>query len=346
MAAAFLMFLLMHIEAQAQTYSILMGTVTEVHSRYLVITSNESGTIQLRVGRRTVYPNRIPIVGDKVKVEYLITRGVYMGYSVAILESGEKEIKPQRKVIESQAQVPSREQTEWLLGLWKGIVPGKSETRLLEILTIKRIDDRKMEGKANHGMTGQKMNPIAMTMISEQDGTIQISFTTPAQNKIKLKKASENRMEGSFETKDGKQRTIRFWKEDVIPNIRLELKNYLGTWQGRWSETESIESFDAKVTIAYIDGSAASVRYERETIRQHYKDSKTGESGVREHEATWSWHHATVTPKGTIEYPSGDGKRIFIFELSSDQNSLLGQEKGVTPSNPNFHRRIELSRMK
>jgi len=346
MATAFLMFLLIHIEAQAQTYSILMGTVTEVHSRYLVITSDEGGIIQLRIGRRTVYPSRIPVVGDKVKVEYLISRGVYIGYSVAILESVKKEIEPQKKVIESQDQVPSREQTDWLLGLWKGILPGKSEIRLLEILTIKKVNDRKMEGKANHGMTGQKMNPITLTLISEQDGTIQISFATPAQNKIKLKKASENRMEGLFETKDGKQLTIRFWKEDVIANIRPELKNYLGTWQGRWSETESIESFDAKVTIAYIDGSAASVRSERETIRQHYKDSKTGESGVREHEATWSWHHATVTPKGTIEHPSRDGKRIFIFELSSDQNSLLGQEKGVTPSNLNFHRRIKLSHVK
>lgn len=78
MTIAFLIFMLMHIEAQAQTYSILTGTVTEVHSKYLVIASDEGGIIQLRVGMRTVYPTRIPAVGDKVKVEYLLNREVYI----------------------------------------------------------------------------------------------------------------------------------------------------------------------------------------------------------------------------------------------------------------------------
>jgi hypothetical protein len=177
MTIAFLIFMLMHIEVQAQTYSILTGTVTEVHSRYLVIRSDDGGIIQLRVGTRTVYPTRIPAVGDKVKVEYLLNREVHIGYSVAILESPRKDIGPQKKVIESQTKLPSQEQTEWLLGLWKGILPGKSKTRLLDILTIKRVDGRKMEAKGNYGMASQEMNPITMTLLPEQNSIIQISFT-------------------------------------------------------------------------------------------------------------------------------------------------------------------------
>ena len=73
----FIIFMLLHIEAQAQSYSILTGIVTEFQRRGLVVKSDEGGIVQLKLGRRTVYPNRIPAVGDKVKVEYSIIRGVY-----------------------------------------------------------------------------------------------------------------------------------------------------------------------------------------------------------------------------------------------------------------------------
>ena len=73
----FIILILLHIEAQAQSYSILTGIVTGSHRRALVVKSDEGGIVRLRVGRRTVYPNRIPAVGDKVKVEYSIIRGVY-----------------------------------------------------------------------------------------------------------------------------------------------------------------------------------------------------------------------------------------------------------------------------
>jgi hypothetical protein len=103
----FLMFILLRIEAQAQSYSILTGIVTEFHGKVLVVKSEEGGVIQLRVGWRTVYPNRIPAVGDKVKVEYSILRGVYVGYSVAILEGTRKEIELQKMVMEKPPPLPS-----------------------------------------------------------------------------------------------------------------------------------------------------------------------------------------------------------------------------------------------
>jgi len=127
--ATFIIFLLLNFEAQAQNYSILTGTVTEVHWRWLVIQSNDGGVVQLRVGRKTVYPNRIPAVGDKVKVEYLIIRGVYVGYSVAILENEKKEMESQKKVVESRPQLSSSlpPKISGLVGKWEGFWDNKKD---------------------------------------------------------------------------------------------------------------------------------------------------------------------------------------------------------------------------
>lgn len=87
-----------------------------------MVKSDEGKVVQLRVGWRTVYPNRVPTVGDKVKVKYSIIRRVYIGYSVTILENTKKEIEPQRKVIESPPPLPSRPSPEisGLVGKWGG----------------------------------------------------------------------------------------------------------------------------------------------------------------------------------------------------------------------------------
>jgi len=118
----FIIFILLHIEAKAQSYSILTGIVTEFHGRGLVVKSDEGGVVQLRVGRRTVYPNRVPGVGDKVKVEYSIIRGVYVGYSVTILENTKKEMEPQKKVIENRPPLSSNLSLgiSGFVGKWEG----------------------------------------------------------------------------------------------------------------------------------------------------------------------------------------------------------------------------------
>jgi len=66
--ATFIIFLLLATEGHAQNYSILTGTVDEINWRWLVIETNDSRIVPFRVGRNTVYYNRIPAVGDKVKV--------------------------------------------------------------------------------------------------------------------------------------------------------------------------------------------------------------------------------------------------------------------------------------
>jgi hypothetical protein len=144
---AFVIFLLLHVEVQAQSYSILTGTVTEFYWRWLVIKSNDGGVVQLRVGRKTVYPNRIPAVGDKVKVEYLIIRGVHVGYSVAILENEKKEIEPQKKVIESRPQLSSNRPPEitGFVGKWQGFWDDKKDYGF--ILAIANVNSRAAEVK-------------------------------------------------------------------------------------------------------------------------------------------------------------------------------------------------------
>ncbi len=125
----FIIFLLLTIEGRAQNYSILTGTVTEVYWRWLVIEINDGRIVQLRVGRKTVYPNRLPAVGDKVKVEYLIVRGVHVGYSVAIQDTEKKEMESQKKVVESRPQLPSNlpPKISGFVGKWEGFWDNKKD---------------------------------------------------------------------------------------------------------------------------------------------------------------------------------------------------------------------------
>jgi hypothetical protein len=118
----FIISLLLHIEAQAQSYSVLTGIVTEFHRGRLVVKSDDGGGVQLRVGRKTVYPNRIPAVGDKVKVEYSMIRGAYVGYSVTILENMKKQMDPQKKVMEKRPPLSSDLPPEIssFVGKWEG----------------------------------------------------------------------------------------------------------------------------------------------------------------------------------------------------------------------------------
>jgi hypothetical protein len=85
----------------------LTGTVTEFHRRSLTIKSDDGGIVPVRVGRKTVYPNGTPAVGDRVKVEYSIVRGAFVGFSVAIVENAKKIDEPQKKVIERRPPLSS-----------------------------------------------------------------------------------------------------------------------------------------------------------------------------------------------------------------------------------------------
>jgi hypothetical protein len=148
----FIFFLLLTIEGQAQNYSILTGTVTEVQWRWLVIETKDSRIVQLRVGRNTVYLNRIPAVGDKVKVEYLIVRGVHIGYSVAVTDNVREEMGSQKKVVESPPQKLSSNlpaKTPDFSGKWEGFWDNKKDYRFT--LTIANVNseiaDVKYESK-------------------------------------------------------------------------------------------------------------------------------------------------------------------------------------------------------
>ena len=124
-----IIFLLLSIEGQAQNYSILTGTVTQISSRWLVIVSSDGRTVPLRVGWRTVYSDRIPFVGDRVRVEYLVDRGVNVGYSVAILDKVKEEMEPRKKVVESRPQPPSNlpSKISGFVGKWEGFWDNKKE---------------------------------------------------------------------------------------------------------------------------------------------------------------------------------------------------------------------------
>lgn len=131
--AAFIIFLALNIEAQTQTFSTLIGVVTDVKSRWLGVRSDAGDVVQVRVGMSTVYLNRIPVVGDKVKVEYLISRGVSVGYAVTVLERA-------KKPVESQPQLPPGLPPEIsvFIGKWEGSWDNRKDMNFT--LTISNIN--------------------------------------------------------------------------------------------------------------------------------------------------------------------------------------------------------------
>lgn len=204
---------------------------------------------------------------------------------------------------------------QWLLGSWTGILPGKEKTRTL------KINEDKDVVKALYGITGEQAQPIALTV----DGN-QISFTTPALTQVTLKQISERRMDGLFQTKGGATPTsIRFWKDGETTDVDPQLKAFLGTWQGKsyWEgapfQKPSLE-FDMKITVAYIDSTAAAV------LRENSEFVSLDGPRVK---ANWAWCHATVTPKRTIEFPFWHPRGVFVSKLSRDGKYLQGEVKGL-----------------
>lgn len=163
---SFILFLLLQIEAQAQSYSIMTGIVTEVSSKWLAIKSDEGGTILFRVGIRTVYPSRTPTVGEKVKVEYLIDRGVYKGFSVTILETAKKEIEPQKRDLEARPKLPSDilSKLTSLIGKWEGFWEARKDMHFY--LTIQNIT---LEGaEVKYESRDLKFIEMARVMLGEK----------------------------------------------------------------------------------------------------------------------------------------------------------------------------------
>ena len=78
-----------HIMAQGK-FSVLTGKVVGIRARLWLDVESEKdkAIVNFRIGRRTVYnPHRYPSPGERVKVEYLINRGVPVAYTVNILGS-------------------------------------------------------------------------------------------------------------------------------------------------------------------------------------------------------------------------------------------------------------------
>jgi len=146
-----IIFLLLTIEGQAQNYSILTGTVTQISWRWLIIESNDGKIVPFRVGWKTVYSDHFPFVGDKVKVEYLIDRGVHVAYSVATLGTVKEEVKPQKKVEERRVQSPSSppQERSGFVGKWEGFWDNKEEYRFSLTITnvTSEVADVKYESK-------------------------------------------------------------------------------------------------------------------------------------------------------------------------------------------------------
>jgi hypothetical protein len=221
------------------------------------------------------------------------------------------------KVATVMHEIPkdARDQTKWPFGLWTGILAGKQKNRILEINEVSVGS-----GKANYGTVGGKLQPISVTIKGEQ-----VSFTTPPGSKVELKRISEFRMDGTFEAKGYDLVPIQFWKKPTDENLDPQLKAFLRTWQGKsfWEgapfQKPNLE-FDMKITIAYIDSTAAAV------LRENSEFISLDGPRIP---ANWCWCHATVTRRKTIEFSFWNPEGIFVCKLSSDLKYLNGEVRGL-----------------
>ena len=73
---------------EALAFSVYVGKVVGLSSREIHVQRSDGNIAFFRIGWRTkYYPNRKPILGEMVKVEYIYDKGANVGYTVAILSS-------------------------------------------------------------------------------------------------------------------------------------------------------------------------------------------------------------------------------------------------------------------
>ena len=64
------------------------GRVTGIDRRHLVVKRHDGYTAAFRIGWRTrYYPNRRPLLGERVRVDYVYRRGENVGYAVTMIGS-------------------------------------------------------------------------------------------------------------------------------------------------------------------------------------------------------------------------------------------------------------------
>ena len=90
--AGLLMMEVNHLIAQ-EKFTLLTGKDVGIRARAWLDVESEKdkAIVNFRIGRRTVYiPHRYPYPGERVKVEYLVERGVPVAFTVNILESSKQ----------------------------------------------------------------------------------------------------------------------------------------------------------------------------------------------------------------------------------------------------------------
>ena len=76
-----------------EKFTVLTGKVVGIRAKLWLDVEGEKdkAIVNFRIGRRTVYiPHRYPYPGERVKVEYLVERGVPVAFTVNILESSKQ----------------------------------------------------------------------------------------------------------------------------------------------------------------------------------------------------------------------------------------------------------------
>jgi hypothetical protein len=195
-----------------------------------------------------------------------------------------------------------------LAGRWTGFVEHDSNTR---DLLIEEKETGVWTGKFNI-TKHQKPKGIKVTFDPNKR---EMTLHTPTNGDIALNIANKYRLEGVTYNREGRKRSIVFWK-NVCPIYRTDSElGLLGEFSGSWPNSLSIT-----IRIAYVDSEAAAVYYE------------WGDELSPEVPAGGSWHNVRVR-NGGFQFRSRSEQSVFSFILRKEDGRLVLQSRVIENDN-------------
>jgi hypothetical protein len=225
-------------------------------------------------------------------------------YPVAEVLADNKNIKTPQTANATPMPVPKKDiilqsSNSWIVGKWTGFEHGSKGTCRFEVIEKNgKLDsffmwvDEKDKSKKAYSI------PI------ESDGN-SLTFLSSSKDKFVLKRATNDRMDGSITRTNGKETAVRFWKEGQEPsNPRL------GIWDGKWNS-----GWESTLEVQYIDQSSMTMWFTS-------KDSK-GARGFSYYincdlafEGKYFYKIPGGEDKVTLQFAQGNQK-IFVERVNS-----------------------------
>jgi hypothetical protein len=133
----------------------------------------------------------------------------------------------------------------WVVGKWRGFENWTKNSWMLEIV---EKQDGKLSGSFMWISEKSKMYPISINL----DSNNTLIFQNASKEEFVLKRSSDRRMDGKYMDKNGKERKIKFWKDEGAST-----SPFLGYREGTWVEN----NLETSLEVLFMDETAISGIY-------------------------------------------------------------------------------------